>query len=153
MQHQQAGKWTDNIMHDIMQISRSKALPGSDRKHSSHVVDSCCMIFRKFVVPRVLQQSRRREEDSGDEEDEQEDETEDQKRQRSYMNFVENPEDVRARYAQKRMANMKHPPGPGPRRDVVGTYNTIKLDKVIVSRCPCNSINSVEVRNKKKVLK
>ncbi|CAB0002309.1 unnamed protein product, partial [Nesidiocoris tenuis] len=75
---------------------------------------------RKFVLPRVLQQARRKDEkyESGSELSSAEEENPESNQQRS-LNFCENPEDVRERYQQKRLATMKRPPPPPSRRDVV----------------------------------
>ncbi|CAB0013261.1 unnamed protein product, partial [Nesidiocoris tenuis] len=75
---------------------------------------------RKFVLPRVLQQARRKDEkyESGSEPSSAEEENPESNQQRS-LNFCENPEDVRERYQQKRLATMKRPPPPPSRRDVV----------------------------------
>ncbi|BES87531.1 activating signal cointegrator 1 complex subunit 2 [Nesidiocoris tenuis] len=88
---------------------------------------------RKFVLPRVLQQARRKDEkyESGSELSSAEEENPESNQQRS-LNFCENPEDVRERYQQKRLATMKRPPPPPSRRDVVGNPKGQGQDKEVL---------------------
>ncbi|XP_014260275.1 activating signal cointegrator 1 complex subunit 2 isoform X2 [Cimex lectularius] len=70
---------------------------------------------RKFVTPRVLEQRAERSSSESDDEEVEEDENQ---RRTTYLNFVENPEDVRARYEQRRASKtLKHP---HPPRNVAG---------------------------------
>uniref|UniRef100_A0A0A9YWP2 Activating signal cointegrator 1 complex subunit 2 n=1 Tax=Lygus hesperus TaxID=30085 RepID=A0A0A9YWP2_LYGHE len=102
---------------------------------------------RKFVVPRVLQQGRRKNQEEGDSgEEEEEEESEEQKRQRSNINFCENPEDMRARWAQKRMANMRHPPA--PKKDVVGNAKGQGQDAKVLRNRQQKTVNKSANRKK-----
>lgn len=62
------------------------------------------------------------------------------------MNFVENPEDVRARYQQKRLTNMKYPPA--PKKDVVGNAKGQGQEKDVLRNRQQKTVNKSSNRKK-----